>query len=249
VRGISLRGLSRTMYSYRKIEIIAMINLSAKIRKEIGRKTVTLKEQGRIPAVVYGHKVKNVLLDVEYQDFQKVYRQTGENSLIELSIEGEKEKRPVLVHEIQKDPVSSKFIHIDFFQASLKEEVEVEIPLVFEGTSLAVKDLGGTLIKNISELKIKALPQNLPHEIKVSIDGLNTFEDRISVKDLILPKEVKVLLKPDEIVVSVVEPQKVEEELAKEIEEKVEDVEKVEKEKKEAEVVEEEKPPAAEGKK
>ncbi len=249
MRGISLRGLSRTMYSYRKIEIIAMINLSAKIRKEIGRKTVTLKEQGRIPAVVYGHKVKNVLLDVEYQDFQKVYRQTGENSLIELSIEGEKEKRPVLVHEIQKDPVSSKFIHIDFFQASLKEEVEVEIPLVFEGTSLAVKDLGGTLIKNISELKIKALPQNLPHEIKVSIDGLNTFEDRISVKDLILPKEVKVLLKPDEIVVSVVEPQKVEEELAKEIEEKVEDVEKVEKEKKEAEVVEEEKPPAAEGKK
>ena len=238
MRGISVRSLSRAVYSYIKL---IMISLNAKIRKEMGKKTGALKEQGRIPAVVYGHKVKNVLLDVDSQEFQKVYKKTGENSLIELLIEGEKEKRPVLVHEIQKDHVSDKFIHVDFFQASLKEEVEVKIPLVFEGTSLAVKDLGGTLIKNISELEIKALPQDLPHEIKVSIDGLNTFEDRILVKDLILPKEVKVLLKPDEIVVSVVQPAKVEEELAKEIEEKVEDVEKVEKEKKEGEVVEEKK--------
>ena len=123
----------------------------------------------------------------------------------------------------------------------MKEEVQVKVPLVFEGTSLAVKDLGGTLIKNISELEIKALPQNLPHEIKVSIDGLNTFENHILVKDLNLPKDIKVLAKPDEIIVSVAQPAKVEEELAKEIEEMVEDVEKVVKEKKEAEVVEESK--------
>ena len=83
------------------------------------------------------------------------------------------------------------------------------------------------------------MPQNLPHEIKVSIDGLNTFENHILVKDLVLPKDVKVLAKPDEIVVSVIQPSNVEEELAKEIEEKVEDVEKVEKEKKTEEVVEE----------
>jgi large subunit ribosomal protein L25 len=106
--------------------------------------------------------------------------------------------------------------------------------------SLAVKDLGGTLVKNIQELEIKALPQNLPHEIKVSIDGLNTFENHILVKDLILPKDIKVLTKPDEIVVSVAEPEKVEEELASEISENVEDVEKVEKEDKTEEVVEEE---------
>ena len=98
--------------------------------------------------------------------------------------------------------------------------------------------MGGTLVKNISELEIKALPQNLPHEIKVSIDGLNTFEDHILVKDLDIPKGVKVLAKPDEIVVMVSQPEDVEAELAKEIEEKVEDVEKVEKDKKTEEVVE-----------
>jgi len=213
------------------------IKLSAKIRTEMGRKTSALKESGRIPAIVYGHKVKNVLLDVDYKEFQKVYSKTGKNSLIELDLAGEKEKRLVLVHELQKNPISDKFIHIDFFETSAKEEVEVKVPLVFEGVSPAVKDLGGTLVKNISELEIKATPQNIPHEIKVSIEVLKTFDDRIFVRDLILPKEVKVSVKPDEVVVLVVPQENIEEELAQEIEEKVEDVEKVVKEKKEEEVV------------
>ncbi len=216
-----------------------MIKLSAKIRKEMGRKTNALKESGRIPAVVYGHKIKNVMLDVDYKEFQKVYSKAGVNSLIEIDVDGEKEKKIVLVHDYQRDPISDKFIHIDFFETSAKEEVEVKIPIILEGTSLAVKDLGGTLIKNIAELHVKALPQNLPHEIRISIDGLKTFADHILVKDLPLPKDVKVLAKPEEIVVSVAQPAKVEEELAKEIEEKVEDVEKVEKEKKVEDVVEE----------
>ncbi|MDP3882849.1 MAG: 50S ribosomal protein L25 [Candidatus Staskawiczbacteria bacterium] len=215
-----------------------MISLNAKIRKEVGRKTAGLKESGRIPAVVYGHKVKNVSLDLDYKEFQKVYRETGESSLIELNVEDEK-GRPVLIHDIQRDPVTDRFIHIDFFQTSLKEEVEVGVALVFEGEALAVKDLGGTLVKNISEVEVKALPQNLPHEIKVDISGLKTFEDHILIKDLILPPNVKILIKSDEIVVSIAEPENVEEELAQEIKEDVEGVEKVEKEKKDEDVVEE----------
>lgn len=224
-----------------------MIKLSAKIRKEAGRKTSGLKNSGRIPAVVYGHKVKNVSLDVDYKEFQKVYNKAGYNSLVELLVEGEKEPKTVLIHELQKDSVSDKVIHIDFFEISAKEEVAVKIPLVLEGNSAAVKDLGGTLVKNISELEVKALPQNLPHEIHVNIDKLNTFEDRILVKDIILPKDVRAVAKPDEIAVSVSAPAKVEEELAKELEEKVEDVGKVEKKVKEEEVLEEEKPASAKG--
>jgi hypothetical protein len=97
----------------------------------------------------------------------------------------------------------------------------------------------------MSELLVKALPQNLPHEIRISIDGLKTFENRILVKDLILPKDVKISVKPDEIVVSVSAPAKVEEELAKEIKEEVENVEKVEKKEKKEEVVDDEAPKQA----
>lgn len=219
-----------------------MISLKAKIRKETGRKVNNLRDAGSIPAVVYGHKIKNILLDVDYKEFEKVLKQAGESSLIELSIEGEKEKRPVLVHDLQKNYVTDKFSHIDFFQASLTEEVEVKVPLVFEGVSIAVKDLGGTLVRNIDELEVKALPQNLPHEIKVSIDGLNTFEDRILAKDIKLPEGVKLKIKPDEIIASVAHVENVEEELAEEIKEEVENVEKVEKEKKTEDVVEDEAP-------
>jgi len=214
-----------------------MIKLLAKIRKETGRKTSVLKEAGRIPAVVYGHKIKNTILDVDSKEFEKVYRQVGENSLIELDVD--KDKKIVLIHDYQKDPITDRFIHVDFFETSTKEEVEVKVPLVFEGVAPAIKDLGGNLVKNMSELHVKALPQNLPHEIKIDISKLVNFGDRVLIKDLVLPANIKISAKLDEIVVSATAPTKVEEELAKEIEEKVEEVEKVEKKEKKEEVVEE----------
>ena len=215
----------------------------------MGKKTKSMKRTGGIPAVVYGPGVKNFSIQVDEKEFRKVFHKAGESSLVEIAIEGEKEKKPVLIHEIQKDPVSDKIIHIDFYQADLKEEVEVAIPLVFEGVALAEKDLGGTLVKNMLEIEVKALPQNLPHEIKVSIEALKTFEDHVLVKDLAVPANVQILKNPDEIVASVLAPVKIEEELAKEITENVEDIEKVEKEKKEEVVIEEPKEEKKEEKK
>lgn len=216
-----------------------MITLSANIRKEFGKKTNALKYNGLVPAVVYGPGVKNFSIEVSEKDFKKVLAKAGESSLVELVIEGEKDKKPVLIHEIQKDPVSDQIIHIDFYQADLKEEVEVAVPLVFEGVAPAEKELGGTLNKNMTEIEVKALPTNLPQEIKVNISGLKTFEDHILVKDLAIPANVTIMKGGDEIVAAVLAPVKVEEELAAEITENVEDVEKVEKEKKEEVVIEE----------
>lgn len=216
-----------------------MTELSAKNRKDFGKKTKSIKKTGQIPAVVYGRGLKNSLIQVDEKEFREVFKRAGESSLVELAVEGEKSKKPVLVHEIQREPVSGKIIHIDFFQPSLTEKVEVAIPLVFKGVAPAEKDLGGTLVKNISEIEVRALPQNLPHEIKVDVSVLKTFEKHILVKDLQVSKDVEILKKPDEIIASVLPPQKVEEELAVPIEEKVEEVEKIEKPKKEEEIVEE----------
>jgi len=214
-----------------------MFTLTAKIRTVLGKKTKNIKIQGKIPAVVYGPGATNLSLEVDEKEFKKVFSEAGESSLIELQID--KEKRPVLINEMQIDHVSDKIIHIDFFQASLKEEVEVNIPLVFEGVAPAEKDFGGTLNKNILEVEVKALPQNLPQEIVVNVESLKTFQDHILIKDLILPANVTILKNPEEIVVSVLAPRKVEEELATEIKEDVENIEKVVKEKKQDDVVEE----------
>jgi len=211
-----------------------MLSLSAKIRKNLGKKVKVLRKKGVLPAILYGPKIKEAQpLEIEEKHFEKVYKEAGESTLISLEIEGQKQKIPVLIHEVKLDPLTEKPIHVDFYQPRLEEEIEAKVSLVFEGESLAVKDLGGTLVKNISEVEVRALPQNLPHEIKVNIENLKTFEDNILIKDLKIPEGVKVLKEPEEIVAQVLAPVKVEEELVKPIEEKVEEVEKVEEEKEE----------------
>jgi len=202
-----------------------MLFLEAKVRKETGAEVKTLRKKGFLPGVLYGPATESTSLEVNLKEFEKTYREAGESSLVSLGL-GNK-KFLVLIYDVQFDPVNLKPIHADFYQPSLKKEVEVGVPIVFEGAAPAVKNLGGTLIKNLKELKIKALPEYLPHEIKIDVSKLQTFEDVILVKDIPIPKEVKILENKDEIIAQVVEPEKVEEELAKPPEEKIEEVEKV----------------------
>jgi len=204
-----------------------MLNLSAQTRKK-DEKPEALRRQGKLIAILYGPETKNKLLKLDYRSFEKIFAEAGKSSLISIEVEGTKEKVPVLIHEVQRDSLTEKFLHVDFYQPELKEKMEAKIPLVFEGESKAVKDLEGTLIKNIQELEIKALPKDLPREIRVSVESLKTFEDNILIKDLKLPKEIEILKKPDEVIASVSAPEKVEEELQKPIKEKVEEVKKVE---------------------
>lgn len=208
-----------------------MISISAKIRKEIGKGVEEVRKQGNVPAVLYGPGVENLSLEVNLKEFEKAYEEAGESSLIELSV-GSK-KFLVLIHDFKKNPLNQKPLHIDFYQPKLDKEITAEIPLVFEGESSAVKDLGGTLVKNIHELEVKAFPQNLPHEIKVNIDKLKAFGDTVTIGDLNIPENVKILKEPDEIIALAAEAQKVEEELEKPIEENVEEVEKAEEKKEE----------------
>ena len=211
-----------------------MLSLSVKIRKETGKKAKALRKKGILPAVLYGPKIKNQNLEVDIKEFEKIFKEARESTLISLKVEGLKNKYSVLIHSLARDPLTEKPIHVDFYQPDLEKEVEARVPLVFGGEALAVKDLGGTLIRNISEVKVKALPQNLPKEIKVNIEGLKTFEDNILIKDLKTAEGIKILEGPGEVVAQVAQPEKVEEELEKPVEEKVEEVEKVEEKKKEA---------------
>lgn len=216
-----------------------MISLSVKIRKTLGKKTKTLRKEGFLPAILYGPRIKPLPLKVDLKDFKKVYKTAGESSLISLKI-GEKESK-VLIHDVQYHSLTDEFLHVDFYQPLLKEKVTVTIPLVFVEEAPAVEELGGTLIKNISEVEVKGLPQELPKEIQVNIGSLKTFDDDILIKDLKTEKDIEILKELDEVVVSVVPPR--EEEIEEEIEEKIEEVKEVEEEKEEKEEEKEEKSP------
>lgn len=204
-----------------------MLTLAVKIRKVTGKKTKVLRDKGLLPAVLYGPKTKSQPIEVNIGDFENIYKDAGESSLISLELENR--KHLVLIYDLERNPVSGSPIHVDFYQPDLEKKITAQVPIVLDGEAPAVKDLGGTLYRNISEIAVKAFPQDLPKEIRIDISGLVTFEDHIKVKDLAVNEGVEVLREPEEIVVSVSAPAKVEEELEKPIEEKVEEVEKIEK--------------------
>ncbi len=217
-----------------------MLTLKAKKREKGNPET--LRGKGVLPAVLYGPKVKSQPIQVDFKNFSVIYEKAGESTLISLDLEGK--KHTVLLHDINRDPLSDNFIHADFYQPILTEKVEATVPIVFEGEAPAVKDLGGTLVEEMQEVEVKALPQNLPHEIKVDVSSLKTFDDEILVKDLNISDEVEIMREPDEIVANVLPPQDVEKELEQPVEEeKVEEVEKVGEEEEPSEEPSEEKQP------
>jgi len=226
-----------------------MTSLKAYLRSASKKKTQSLREGGIIPAVLYGPSIKkNLNLQVGVKEFAKAYQAVGQTSFVQLQVENDKGKPEnflVLIHEVQKEPLRLTFSHVDFYQPSATKEIKVKVPLNFTGEALAVKNLGGTLVKNIHEVEVKALPQNLPHEIGVDLSPLEELGQTILIKDLKLPVGVKLTKHPEEIVVQVLEPEKIEEELAKPTEEKVEEVKVVEK----PEKAETEEASEAEGKK
>jgi large subunit ribosomal protein L25 len=215
-----------------------MLNLTVKIRNS------EKKEDGKIFGVLYGPKIENKNIEVDRKEFERIYKESGLSSLINLKLEGK--DFPVLIHDFQRNPLTNDFTHVDFYQPNLEEKIEAKVPLVFEGESKAVKDLEGTLIKHIQEIGVKAFPHKLPKEIKINIEGMDNLEDVIMVKDLNVSEEVEILRDPEEIIISISAPENVEEELSKPVEEETVAPEEEKEEEKEEEEGKEEKEGAKE---
>src|SRR3989338_7603168 len=171
--------------------------LKAEKREITGKKVSNLRKQGKIPAVVYGVGEKSVLLQVLGKDFEKVFREAGESTLVELEIGPD--RKNVLIHEIDFDPIKDTPRHVDFLQVRMDKPIRAKVHVVFEGESGAVKNLGGVLVKVAHELEIEALPKDLPHEIKVDISNLQNLEDKFLVSNLKLPSGVKVIADSNEV--------------------------------------------------
>ncbi len=202
------------------------IILQAELREEKGKKNQTLRENNKIPAITYGSKVKNSLLSLDLKEFQKVYGDAGESTLVDLIINKEPAKK-ILISETQFHPLSGLPIHVDLYQVRMDEKIKTKIPLKFTGESKAVKDLDGTLNTVKDEIEVECLPANLISEIEIDISSLNTFEDFIYVKNLTIPSNISILDDQGGVVAQVEKPRSEEElaELEEKIEEKIEDVE------------------------
>ncbi len=166
-------------------------SLTASKRDVVGRKVKKLRSAGQLPATVYGKKVKSVSVAVPADAFLKTYGEAGETGLVELSVGGD--VRPVLIHTVQKDPVTGSILHVEFHQVDLKEKVHANIPLVLVGESPAVVEKRGVLLTILDELDVEALPTDLVENIEISVGGLSEVNQEVKVKDLKVPAGLTVL--------------------------------------------------------
>ena len=177
--------------------------LSADPRKLTGRKVKALRHQGLTPANVFGKDVKSQSLQISTPDFLKLRKATGESTLIYLNITGEKEPRPVMVHEVTVDPVTDHVLHVDFHQVNLKEKTTAPVAVKLTGESPAEKEKLGILVQQLHELEIEALPADMPESIEVSVASLAAEGDTILVKDIKVSVKLTVKTNPEAIVVKI----------------------------------------------
>jgi len=198
-----------------------MLTIIAEERKLLGRKNDLLRKEGWVPAVLYGEKLKTQSLQVKAREIAVAYRQAGSSGLVSLVLGGgEKAKSYLcLIHQVQRDPLNSSLVHVDFYHPSMKKKVTAEISLVFEGVSPAVKEKGGVLAKEQLSLEVKGLVTELPKEIKVDLTKLMEIHDKILFQDLTVGKNIEILGDPATVLVSVTSPRAVEEELEQPVEE------------------------------
>lgn len=201
------------------------IELVAQNREVLGSKVKKLRRDGYVPAVLYGKDQEPLSLQIYLKDFSKALKMAGESTLVYVNVAGQ--SYPTIIHDVSRDSLTDGVLHADFYKVSLDEKIKTNVPVVFIGESSAVKDLGGIFIRNVNELEVEALPQELPHEIAIDISLLKNFGDQILVKDIDLGTNIKIEADADSIVATVQEPMS-EEELKASLETSTAGVEDVE---------------------
>lgn len=178
------------------------MQLNASTRQLIGKRARRLYREGKLPAVVYGHKATPTPLTLDRLEFQKVFVKSGRTHLVDLLVDGKTEK--VLVREIQTHPRRLGPIHVDFYQVDLTEKIRVEVPVHLTGESAAVKQGDADILQPIHALEVECLPTDIPEAFEVDITPLAEIDDEIRVSELTVPKAVTLLADQDELIVKIV---------------------------------------------
>lgn len=189
------------------------ITIQLEKRANLGKRAShALRRQKRVPAVLYGAGAAGSF-SLSEMAARKLLRERKGAAILDVELPGAKAIK-ALVQEWHAHPVSGRIQHIDFYQVRMDKPISTDIALEFIGSSPAVKDLGGTLVKQMTVLPVECLPKDLAPSISVDISKLASFEDVLRVKDLILPPGIAARIGEEEMVAAVAAPRS-EEELAK----------------------------------
>lgn len=176
--------------------------LQAEPRTLSGKKVRRLREQGIIPAVLYGKEVEPRPLQLRAIDLDRVLRHGGMNRLLTLNIAGEKDSFPVLIREVQRDPIHRRLIHADFYAVVMSEKVRTSVPIELVGESPLVASGQAMIVQSLDEVEIECYPDKLVSVLEVDATLLNDFDAVLHVGDVTPPEGIEILTDADEVIAS-----------------------------------------------
>ncbi len=206
------------------------IVINAVKRTVTGKQVGVLRRAGKLPGVIYGHKVDPIAITMDLKQSTHILNIATSSSIIQIDLEGV--EYSALVREKQKDYLKNRFIHVDFQAVSQTEKIKAEVGIEFVGIAPAVKDFSGVIVEGITAIEVEALPKDLPERFIVDISTLAEIGNAIFIKDLSIPTNVEVLSSLEDMIVMVSAPAAEEIEVV-ETEELAEEPEVIEKGKKE----------------
>lgn len=188
------------------------LELTLDAREAQGKANKRLRREGIVPGVVYGKGEGSTNVQVEAKTFETLYRAAGRTTVVKFRLPGAGRATSGFIKSVQRHPLNGRAIHVDYYLVNLNVEMEVDVPLVFTGEAPAVEETGGTLLHNLSSVRVKALPTDIPHEIEVNVSTLVSLDVAIHVADLSLNRDLVHVLTDGETLVATVVPPRVEEE-------------------------------------
>jgi large subunit ribosomal protein L25 len=172
--------------------------LKASRRNVLGKQVKAIRREGRLPAVIYGHHIDPISIELDLRDASKSLTGLAPSALVTVDVEGNSHK--ALVREKQRNKITGILLHVDFLAVSMKEKLRSQVYMEIVGISPAIKDFSGVLVTGSDEVEVECLPQDLPERIVVDVSGLLKIGDGIYVRDLAVPEGVKILEDSDTMV-------------------------------------------------
>jgi large subunit ribosomal protein L25 len=174
-------------------------------RTVMGKANKRLRKEGMLPANIYGHKQDPVAIQVDAVEFDRIRRKHGSRNIFALQMP-DAPVETVLIRHVQHNPKTGKIVHIDFTRVSLRERIEMNVPLNYVGEAPGVKVEGGVFLHLLDALAVECVAADMVESLDVDISSLTDIDSALHASDVKLPANFTLITNPEEPIAKIAAP-------------------------------------------
>ena len=182
------------------------LTLELEPRTVVGKKVRQLRRQGITPTHLYGMGIEPLNLQAESAAVQRIVVQAGGNIPVSVTVKGHQKPYFAFIREVQRHPLTESILHVDFFQVTMTEVMQAEVPVYLVGEAPAVRMLSGVLFQALHSFRVECLPLDVPQYVELDIAQLDDFEKSLHISDISVGDKVTILNDPEEVIARVNAP-------------------------------------------